>query len=189
MTVPFLAIFQGKKRARRLSSLFQMMGNESKITEGSNRMKKTARQNRKKAHLRHRRVRSAIFAAIVIAVLVIAGYYLKDAFFRPPPTPMAGNVIDVAASMSGFDKTEIRVKVSEPVTIRLTSLDNSHHTDGGGQHQWAVDELGVGIIAQPESSNYVTFTPDKAGTYTFYCDICCGGRANPTMNGQIIVET
>jgi peptide/nickel transport system substrate-binding protein len=37
-------------------------------------------------------------------------------------------------------------------------------------------------------ANTVTFTPDKAGTYTFYCDICCGGKANPTMNGQIVVE-
>ena len=151
-------------------------------------MKKTVRQIRKKTHLRQRRVRSAIFVIIIIGVLGLAGYYLKSAFFRPPPEPMAGNIIDVEASMSGFDQTEIRVKVGEPVTIRLTSLDNSHHTDGGGKHQWAVDELGVNVIAQPESSNAVTFTPDKAGTYTFYCDICCGGRANPTMNGQIVVE-
>ena len=83
---------------------------------------------------------------------------------------------------------QIRVKAGEPVTVRLTSLDNQHHTDGGGQHQWAVDELGVNVIAQPLSSNTVTFTPEKSGEYTFYCDICCGGRANPTMNGTLIVE-
>ena len=151
-------------------------------------MKKSARTIRNEARRRQSRIRSAIFAVIVIGVLGLAGNYLKSAFFRPPPEPLAGNVIDVEASMSGFDKTEIHVKAGEPVTIRLTSLDNSHHTDGGGKHQWAVDELGVDVVAQPESSNYVTFTPEKAGTYTFYCDICCGGKANPTMNGQLIVE-
>lgn len=129
-----------------------------------------------------------VFAGVVVVVLGLAGYYLVQAFSRPDLQPMAGTVIDISASMSGFDMKEIRVKAGEPVTIRLTSLDNSHHTDGGGKHQWAVDELDVDVIAQPESTNYVTFTPDKPGTYTFYCDICCGGKANPTMNGQIIVE-
>ena len=151
-------------------------------------MKKNARAIRKEARLRAQRIRALIFAVIVVGVLGLAGYYLKSAFFRPPPEPMAGKVIDVEASMSGFDQKEIHVKVGEPVTIRLISLDNSHHTDGGGKHQWAVDELDLDVIAQPESSNYATFTPDKTGTYTFYCDICCGGRANPTMSGQLVVE-
>ena len=151
-------------------------------------MKKTARQIRKEAHMRQQRIRSVIFTVIVVGVLGLTGFYLKQAFFRPAPAPMAGNVIDVQASMSGFDQKEIHVKVGQAITIRLTSLDNSHHTDGGGKHQWAVDELGINVIAQPESSNSVTFTPETVGTYTFYCDICCGGKANPTMNGQIIVE-
>ncbi len=111
--------------------------------------------------MRQQRIRSAIFTVIVVGVLGLAGFYLKQAFFRPAPEPMAGNVIEVAASMSGFNQKEIRVKVGQPVTIRLTSLDNEHHTDGGGKHQWAVDELSLDVITQPESSNYVTFTPEK----------------------------
>ena len=94
-------------------------------------MKKNVRQIRRENQIRQKRVRSGIFALIVVGVLGLAGYYLKSAFFRPPPEPMAGNVIDMEASMSGFDKKEIRVKVGQPVTIRLTSIDNSHHTDGG----------------------------------------------------------
>ncbi|HEY6018940.1 MAG TPA: cupredoxin domain-containing protein [Candidatus Paceibacterota bacterium] len=151
-------------------------------------MPKTARQLRKEAYLRQKRIRTSIFVVIVVGVLGLTSFYLVKAFFRPAPSPMAGNVIDVQASMSGFDQKEIRVKLGEPVTIRLTSLDNEHHTDGGGKHQWAVEELSVDIVAQPESSNYMTFTPTTAGTYTFFCDICCGGKANPTMNGQLIVE-
>lgn len=152
-------------------------------------MTKSARVLRKAARQRQQRIRTVIFGVLVVGIVGLAGFYLKQAFFRPAPPAMAGNVIDVNGSMDGFDKTEMHVKVGQPVTIRLTSLDNSHHTDGGGQHQWAVDELGLNVIAQPESSNYVTFTPTQAGSFTFYCDICCGGRANPTMNGKLIVES
>jgi len=151
-------------------------------------MEKSHRIERKRARQRRKRIRSVIFAVIVVGVLGLAGYYLKSAFFKPGPPPMAGNVVDIKADMSGFDQKDIRLKVGEPVTIRLTSLDNSHHKDGGGKHQWAVDELGVNIVAPPEGSDYATFTPDKPGEYTFYCDICCGGKANPTMNGKLIVE-
>jgi len=146
------------------------------------------KEARRKAHQRQKQIRSLIFAVLVVGVLGFAGYLLKEAFFKPATPPMAGNVIDVKADMAGFDRKEIRVKAGESVTVRLTSLDNSHHTDGGGKHQLAVDELGVDIVAQPESSNYATFIPDKPGEYTFYCDICCGGKANPTMNGKLIVE-
>lgn len=151
-------------------------------------MKKSTRAIRREAQLRRSRARSVIFVVIVIGVLGLAGYYIKSALFRPAPAPLAGNVIDVAASMSGYDKAEIRVKVGEPVTIRLTSTDNSAHTDGGGKHQWAIDELALNMVAQPEGSNTVTFTPTQAGSYNYYCDICCGGRANPYMNGTLIVE-
>src|SRR5512138_3026631 len=150
--------------------------------------KKSNRSTRKQTRRRQENIRRAAFALVVIAVLSLAGFYLQKAFFRPAPQPMAGNVIDLEADMSGFNQKEIHVKAGQAVTIRLTSLDNSHHTDGGGKHQWAVDELGVNIVAEPEGTNYATFTPDKPGTYTFYCDICCGGRANPTMQGKLIVE-
>jgi heme/copper-type cytochrome/quinol oxidase subunit 2 len=90
--------------------------------------------------------------------------------------------------MGGFSQSEIRVKAGEPITIRLTSLDNRYHTDGGGQHQLAVDELDLDVIAPPLGSSWVTFMPDEPGVYPFYCDICCGGRANPTMQGRLVVE-
>ena len=146
------------------------------------------REARKQARRRQQRLRLVAFAVVAVTVLVAAGVLLEGAFSRPELEPMAGTVIDVAADMAGFDKPEIHLKAGEPVTIRLTSLDNEHHTDGGGKHQWAVDELGIDILAEPLSSAYATFTPETPGQYTFYCDVCCGGRANPTMQGILIVE-
>lgn len=150
-------------------------------------MKKPTREELSRARRRRRRVRAASFAIVGVLVLGTAGYLLAQAFWKPELSPVAGKVIDITADMGGFDLKVVRVKVGEPVTVRLTSLDNSHHTDGGGKHQWAVEELGVDIVAPPKGSSYKTFTPVKPGTYTFFCDICCGGRANPTMSGKLIV--
>ncbi len=149
---------------------------------------KAVREARQRALVRRKRLRVFAFVVIVVGVLGLAGLLLYSGFAQPQLAPLVGNVIDVAADMSGFNKDEIRVKAGQAVTIRLTSLDNSHHTDGGGKHQWAVDELDVNVVAPPEGSNTVTFTPEEPGTYTYYCDICCGGRANPTMQGILIVE-
>lgn len=150
-------------------------------------MNKKIRKARERARQRQKRNRALTFSIIVIGVLGLAGYLLASAFSRPP-LESAENVIDIAADMGGFDRQEIRVKVGEPVTLRLTSLDNQFHTDGGGKHQWAVDEFNVSVIAPPKGVNTVNFTPDQPGTYTYYCDICCGGRANPTMQGTLVVE-
>ena len=150
-------------------------------------MEKTAREKLRRARQHRRRTRSTIFSVVSVLVLGVAGYLLVKAFWSPELPQMAGNVIDIAADMGGFNQKVVRVKAGEAVTVRLTSLDNSHHTDGGGKHQWAVEEFGVDIVAPPMGSSYKTFTPDKPGSYTFYCDICCGGRANPTMSGKLIV--
>lgn len=55
-------------------------------------------------------------------------------------------MIDVAADMSGFNNKEIRVKAGEPVTMRLTSPDNSHHTDGGGALWAALAQVLLSIV-------------------------------------------
>ncbi len=137
---------------------------------------------------RRNRMLVLISITILILALALASHFLISTIWPPGPTPMADNIIDVAASMEGFDATYVHAKAGEPVTIRLTSLDNSYHTDGGGKHQWAVDELGVSVVAPPNGSKYVTFTPDKPGEYTFYCGICCGDRFNPGMRGKLVVR-
>lgn len=133
------------------------------------------------------------FGAVVVVVLGATAWFLKPALW--PESPVAAafdageNVINVEADMAGLYPKTIRVQAGEPVTIRLTSLDNQFHIDGGGKHQFAVDELGVNIIAPPLGTAEETFTPTEPGEYEFYCDICCGGRANPTMVGTLIVES
>ena len=136
-------------------------------------------------------VRFGAFTAILAGVIVAVVYFLAPVFEpKESGITQSGNVkvVNIQAAMDGFDIKEIRAKVGETIKVNLRSLDNEMHTDGAGKHQFAIDELGVDIITNPLSVNSGTFTPAKAGTYTFYCDICCGGKANPDMNGKLIVE-
>lgn len=62
--------------------------------KGKYLMKKTTRQLRREARIRHRRIRSSIFAVIVVGVSGLASFYLVKAFSRPAVEPMAGDAID-----------------------------------------------------------------------------------------------
>lgn len=129
---------------------------------------------------------------VILSLVIAAVVYFLAPVFSPKESGITATanakVVNIQAAMDGFDMPEIRVKVGETVKVNLRSLDNEHHTDGGGKHQFAIDELGVNIVAQPMSVTSGTFVASNAGTFTYYCDICCGGKANPTMNGKLIVE-
>jgi heme/copper-type cytochrome/quinol oxidase subunit 2 len=140
-------------------------------------------------------LRIAAFAVIVLAVMGAAAWLLQSSLMPSPlieksnSSVQNGNVVTLEADMSGFSMNEIHAKLGEPLTVRLISLDKPYHMDGGGKHQFAIDELSVNIVAPSEGMSEMTFTPNKSGVYEFYCDICCGGRANPAMQGQLIVSS
>lgn len=121
-------------------------------------MREKTKESRRQTRLRQQRLKRIFFTGITVVVLGLAAVFLFNAFNKPP-LPVAKNVIDVTADMSGFDKPEIHVKVGEPVTIRLRSMDNGMHSDGGGKHQWAVDDFNVSVVAPPEGTAMATFTP------------------------------
>ncbi len=101
----------------------------------------------------------------------------------------AGAVLLVQADMGGFRPKLIRARAGDTITIRLESLDNRFHTDGGGKHQLAIDELGVDIIAPALGGREVTLVVSEPGVYPFYCSICCGGKGNPNMWGRLVIES
>jgi len=74
------------------------------------------------------------------------------------------------------------------VRVEFSSMDTPYHSDGGGWHQFAIDELGIDWKVGPQSSQVFELTaPMTARTYNFYCDICCGGKENPSMQGILTV--
>ena len=155
-------------------------------------MSSSRRQDRKQRaeKQRARKVtrRTLGYGAAVVGVLALSGWLVARPLLRGKTVADRGDVLVVQANMGGFQPKILRVKANTPVTIQLESQDTRFHLDGGGRHQFAIDELGVDIVAPPLGFQEETFVFSEPGTYPFYCSICCGGKANPTMWGQLIVE-
>lgn len=137
---------------------------------------------------RRRQWKRCTYLFIVAAVVAGTGWLVIPALRGDGPRPAGGDLVEIEGTMSGFSTQVIRAKMGRPLTVRLTSVDTRFHTDGGGKHQFAIDALGVNIIAPPKGTREATFAPTAPGVYEYYCDICCGGKANPTMVGKLIVE-
>ena len=131
--------------------------------------------------------RATVFALLALGILGTAVWLVWSPLASRRTSGQQGNVVALNADMAGFSLTRIEAKVGQPLTITLRSLDTPYHSDGGGKHQFAIDELAVSIIAPSKGTAEATFTPTQPGTYQFYCDICCGGRANPSMQGELVV--
>ena len=133
-----------------------------------------------------RPLRLAAFAVIALLVGGVAIGLVVSRLQGPGATDTTA--VQVHASMGGFDPPALTVKAGQIVKVELSSMDSSMHSDGGGWHQLAIDALGINWKVGPESSKVFEFTaPATAGTYSWYCDICCGGKANPSMQGKLTV--
>jgi len=93
----------------------------------------------------------------------------------------------VIISMAGFTPSRLRAPANQPITLTLVNTDSKFHTDGG-VHQFAIDALNLDVRIAPRAQEVITLGPLRPGRYQFYCDICCGGRENPTMLGTLEVH-
>lgn len=128
------------------------------------------------------KLRLALFFGV--AVLVVAGAVF---LILPAADSSASAQYTVQVTMGGFQPATLSIPAGKPVTVKLVNTDSPYHTDGGGFHQFASPQLGIDAKVDPKSSKIITIPAAKAGTYTFYCDICCGGKENPTMQGKLVV--
>lgn len=124
-----------------------------------------------------------IVAFVLIAIVVVGA----AAWLLRLPSATVSAEQDVTVTMGGFEPGDINVPPNRASTIRLVNPDSNMHTDGGGVHQLAIPELGIDVKVQPESDLLVTIPATAPGRYAFYCDVCCGGKENPMMQGTLII--
>jgi cytochrome c oxidase subunit 2 len=87
-------------------------------------------------------------------------------------------VIKVVARKFVFLPREIALKKGEPVTIELTAPEVVMGFNA--------PDFKVRTDIIPGTPARVTFTPDKAGTFTFLCDVFCGD-GHEGMSGTLVV--
>jgi cytochrome c oxidase subunit 2 len=93
-------------------------------------------------------------------------------------TASSPQVIKMTAKRFEFSQPEIMVKKGVPVVIEITALDRLHGFN--------LPDFDVRGDAMPGETTRVVFTPDKAGTFEFLCDLFCGDN-HDTMSGKLVV--
>jgi cytochrome c oxidase subunit 2 len=88
-------------------------------------------------------------------------------------------VIRVRAKRFTYTPSTIKLKKGEPVTLELTTEDITMGFN--------VPDFGVRADIIPGKTTRLDVTPDKAGTFTFLCDIFCGD-GHEAMSGTLVVS-
>jgi len=129
------------------------------------------------------RIRVLVFAALAIAIVGAGAYAVWPRALATSDTGLAD--LTMRVDMGGFTPPQLSAPAGRALRIRLVNPDSSMHSDGNGVHQLAIPGLGIDVKVQPQSSSVVQIPASPAGEYAFYCDTCCGGKENPSMQGKL----
>jgi cytochrome c oxidase subunit 2 len=110
--------------------------------------------------------------ALLAGVLLLAGW--KGA------TPAPDQTVSMVVTRDGFQPREISVRKGETVRLAIKS--------GDGEHCFAVDDLRVEKRVLPGRTTTVDVTPDKAGTFAFYCCLETGAAADKQRGRLTVTE-
>ncbi|MDP3741898.1 MAG: cupredoxin domain-containing protein [Candidatus Micrarchaeota archaeon] len=77
-----------------------------------------------------------------------------------------------------FTPSSITVRKDIPVKLRVTSIDV--------EHGFSISEFNVNSRLQPGQETVVEFTPDRTGSFSFFCSVFCGS-GHGGMRGTLVV--
>ena len=86
--------------------------------------------------------------------------------------------IEVVASRQGFQPRVVNVRKGQPVRLLLATTD--------AEHCFALDALRVEKRIVPGRTTVLDLTPDRPGTFPFYCCLESGAAAD-TENGRLVI--
>jgi cytochrome c oxidase subunit 2 len=89
------------------------------------------------------------------------------------------SVIRISAKKFEYSQREIVLQRGVPVVLELTALDRVHGFNA--------PDLGMRADLVPGQVTWLRFTPAKAGTFVFFCDVFCGD-GHEEMSGMLVVK-
>ncbi len=87
-------------------------------------------------------------------------------------------VVRIVAKRFSYTPAEVTLKKGEPVVLELVSEDRVHG--------FKLPAFKIRTDVRPNEVTRVPFTPDRAGTFTFACDVFCGD-GHDDMTGTLVV--
>jgi cytochrome c oxidase subunit 2 len=127
-----------------------------------------------------RRLRaSLLIVAVAAALAAVPGLVPRARGAQQADTPK--QVVEITAERFSFNPSEIKTKVGTTLEIRLRSDDTAH-----GFHIVGTD-VDLELPKRGKGVATVTFTPAKAGRYTFECSQLCGA-GHEFMRGVIVAS-
>jgi len=118
--------------------------------------------------------RRKLFVAASAGLLAAAMGWVAAA----PAAPVE-RLIKLTVKRFEYSQKEIVLKLGQPVVIEITSLDVPHGFN--------VPDFNVRTDVLPGKVVRVRFTPDRAGTFVYLCDIFCGS-GHEQLDGRFIVR-
>ena len=115
-----------------------------------------------------------LLAGVLLASAVVSGLLIDT---RANAVPVE-RVIHITAKNFQFSPDSITLKKGEPVVFEISSGDR--------KHGFSLRGFGVRTDVLPGEVSRIRLTPDKAGTFTFSCDVFCGD-GHEEMTGTVIV--
>ncbi len=94
------------------------------------------------------------------------------------PALAEDRVIKVTAKKYEYSPLTIELKLGEPVVFELTAEDIFMGFN--------IPDFKVRSDVVPGKTMRLALTPDRAGTFTFLCDVFCG-EGHETMSGRLAV--
>ncbi|MBI2410549.1 MAG: cupredoxin domain-containing protein [Candidatus Kerfeldbacteria bacterium] len=85
----------------------------------------------------------------------------------------------IEASQFTFSPSTITVKKGDTVTLNLKSNDTTHG--------FSLPDFNISETLTPGKTVTVEFVADKAGTFSFACNVVCGA-GHTEMTGSLVVE-